>query len=56
MMLPPLARRPVLHAQEILDRIQPRYDTHGVTNDMAKENLNERTIEYIKTLVGEPLP
>jgi len=31
-------------------------DTHGVTNDMAKENLNE-LIEYIKTLwVGEPVP
>ena len=30
-------------------------DTHGVTNDMAKENLND-LIEYIKTLwVGEPL-
>ncbi|MBZ5498670.1 MAG: beta-propeller fold lactonase family protein [Acidobacteriia bacterium] len=30
-------------------------DTHGVTNDMAKENLNE-LIEYIKTLwVGEPV-
>jgi YVTN family beta-propeller protein len=32
------------------------YDTHGVTNDMAKENLND-LIEYIKTLrIGEPLP
>ena len=31
-------------------------DTHGATNDMAKENLNE-LIEYIKTLwVGEPVP
>ena len=30
-------------------------DTHGVTNDMAKENLND-LIEYIKILwVGEPL-
>jgi len=30
-------------------------DTHGITNDMAKENLNE-LIEYIKTLwVGDPL-
>jgi YVTN family beta-propeller protein len=31
-------------------------DTHGITNDMAKENLND-LIEYIKTLsVGEPVP
>lgn len=31
-------------------------DTHGVTNDMAKENLND-LIEYIKTLwVGAPVP
>jgi len=31
-------------------------DTHGATNDMAKENLNE-LIEYIKTLwIGEPVP
>ncbi len=31
-------------------------DTHGVTNDMAKENLND-LIEYFKTLwVGEPVP
>lgn len=31
-------------------------DTHGVTNDMAKENLND-LIEYIKTLwIGEPVP
>jgi len=31
-------------------------DTHGVTNDMAKENLND-LIEYMKTLwVGEPVP
>ncbi len=31
------------------------YDTHGVTNDMAKENLND-LIEYIKTFsIGEPL-
>lgn len=30
-------------------------DTHGVTNDMAKENLND-LIEYIKTLwIGNPL-
>jgi YVTN family beta-propeller protein len=30
-------------------------DTHGITNDMAKDNLNE-LIEYIKTLwVGEPV-
>ncbi len=30
-------------------------DTHGVSNDMAKENLNE-LIEYIKTLsVGQPV-
>ena len=30
-------------------------DTHGLTNDMAKENLND-LIEYIKTLsVGEPV-
>jgi len=30
-------------------------DTHGATNDMAKDNLNE-LIEYIKTLwVGEPV-
>jgi YVTN family beta-propeller protein len=32
------------------------YDTHGTTNDMAKENLND-LIEYVKTLsVGSPLP
>jgi YVTN family beta-propeller protein len=31
-------------------------DTHGMTNDMAKENLND-LIEYIKTLhIGEPIP
>ncbi len=31
-------------------------DTHGVTNDMAKENLND-LIEYTKTLwVAEPVP
>lgn len=31
-------------------------DTHGVTNDMAKQDLND-LIEYIKTLwVGEPVP
>jgi YVTN family beta-propeller protein len=31
-------------------------DTHGATNDMAKDNLNE-LIEYIKTLwVGAPVP
>ncbi len=31
------------------------YDTHGVTNDMAKENLND-LIEYIKTFsIGAPL-
>ncbi|HYK87783.1 MAG TPA: multiheme c-type cytochrome, partial [Acidobacteriota bacterium] len=30
-------------------------DTHGQTNDMAKENLND-LIEYVKTLwIGEPL-
>jgi YVTN family beta-propeller protein len=31
-------------------------DTHGLTNDMAKENLND-LIEFVKTLwVGEPVP
>ncbi|MBP1597831.1 MAG: beta-propeller repeat protein [Acidobacteria bacterium] len=31
-------------------------DTHGATNDMAKENLND-LIEYTKTLwIGEPVP
>ena len=34
--------------EEIWTRFNP-YDTHGVTNDMTKDQLND-LIEYLKTL------
>jgi len=44
----------MLQLEEVWTVFNPG-DTHGATNDMAKENLND-LIEYIKTLsIGESL-
>ena len=46
---PPYLHNGIAHSlEEIWTRYNPR-DTHGVTNDLTKDQLND-LIEYLKTL------